>query len=69
MINPERQRAVARLFMIGGFVCGLLGLVGAITGRPLLLGSIGWFTGGTLLAALAVAILVDEYVGLRQKEQ
>ena len=68
MRTPERQTAVARLMIIGGLACGLIGLIVGLIDRTWKLGTFGWFSGGTLLAVLAVAILIDEYLELRQKD-
>ena len=52
--------------ILGGIVCGVVGLVIGIVDRTWKLGVTGWFTGGTLLAVLAVAILVDAYMSERR---
>ncbi len=57
---------LARLFAVGAFVCGVIGLVAALAEREWRLGGTGWFGGGTLLAALALVILADEYVAARR---
>lgn len=61
MWTSKRQTALARLMMVGAFVCGFMGLTVGIVDRSWKLGVIGWFAGGTLLAVLAVTILVDSY--------
>jgi hypothetical protein len=58
---------VARLMILAGIFCGALGLIIGATNRIWKLGSVGWFTGGTLLAVLAIAILVDDYLD-RQRQ-
>ena len=42
-----------------GFLCGVIGLVGGLTGHVWKLGPGGWFVGGTLLTLLALFVLVD----------
>ena len=69
MITAKRQTALARLLMVGGLVTGLIGLIAGLTDQTWRLGTFTWFTGGILLAILAVAVLVDAYVQLRQKER
>ena len=66
MWTSKRQTALARLMMVGGFVCGFVGLTVGIIDRSWKLGVIGWFAGGTLLAVLAVAILIDSYRSVLQ---
>ena len=48
------------LILLGALGCGIIGLVVGLIDRSWKLGITGWFTGGTLLAVLAVAILVEE---------
>ena len=47
--------------LLGAFACGIAGLVIGIVDRTWKLGVTGWFTGGTLLAALSIAMLADSY--------
>lgn len=61
MWTSKRQTALARMMIVGGFVCGFIGLTVGIIDRSFKLGVVGWFTGGALLAVLSVAILVDSY--------
>ena len=65
MWTMERQTLLARLMIIGASACGVVGLAVGIIDRTWKLGVTGWFAGGTLLAALAIAILVDEYLVYR----
>jgi hypothetical protein len=51
---------IARLMIFGGLLCGAIGLWVGIDERAWKLGVTGWFMGGTLLAVLAGAILLDE---------
>jgi hypothetical protein len=53
--------------MVGAFVCGLVGLVIGIVDREWKLGVTGWFTGGTLLAVLAIVVLADHYFESRRQ--
>ena len=66
MWTLKRQTALARLMIVGGFVCGFVGLIVGVIDRSWKLGVVGWFAGGTLLAALAIAILIDSYQRIRQ---
>ena len=61
------RTAMARLMMLGAVVCGIVGLVIGVVDREWRLGVTGWFTGGTLLAVLAIVILADEYVEYRRR--
>ena len=56
---------MARLFMLGALACGVIGLVIGLVDRVWKLGVTGWFTGGTLLAVLALVVLADEYFARR----
>ena len=56
---------LARLFALSAFICGSIGLVAAVAEREWRLAGSGWFGGGTLLAVLALVILVDKYVATR----
>ena len=61
------RTVVARLMMLGAVVCGVLGLIIGVVDREWRLGVTGWFTGGTLLAVLAIVMLADEYVEYRRR--
>ena len=50
------------------FACGFVGLTVAVIDRSWKLGIVGWFAGGTLLAALAMAILIDSYQRIGQAD-
>jgi hypothetical protein len=56
----------ARVSALLSFLCGLFGLCAGVMDLTLRLGSIGWFTGGTLLALLAVFLLVDGAVAAQK---
>ena len=66
MWSSKRQTMLARLMIVGGFACGFVGLTVAVIDRSWKLGVVGWFAGGTLLAALAIAILIDSYQRIGQ---
>ena len=63
----EWRLLLARVMMIGAFACGILGLVIGIVEREWRLGVTGWFTGGTLLAVLAIAVLAEHYFVSRRQ--
>jgi hypothetical protein len=63
----EPRILLARLFMLGAIACGVLGLIVGLIDRAWKLGVTGWFTGGTLLAVLALVVLADEYLATRQR--
>ncbi len=54
-----KRTMVARIAAALGFVCGVLGLAAGLTDHVWKLGPIGWFTGGGLLALIALVVLVD----------
>ncbi len=68
MKPSELKLLLARLLGLAAVLCGLIGLIGGIVGRSWRLGAVGWFTGGTLLAVLALFLLVDMYVVLRREK-
>jgi peptidoglycan/LPS O-acetylase OafA/YrhL len=59
MANGQQRTMAARGAAALGFLCGLIGLVAGATVHSWKFGAIGWFTGGALLALLAVFALVD----------
>ena len=67
-MNRELWRTnVARLFALGAFTCGAIGLIVGLIDREWKLAVTGWFTGGILLAVLALILLSDEYVQARRR--
>ena len=58
---------VARLFTLGAFACGVIGLIVGIIEREWRLSVTGWFTGGTSLVVLALALLADEYADAKRR--
>ena len=58
---------VARLFMLVALASGLLGLIVGLADKTWKYGSVGYFTGGTLLAVLSLVILADEYFARRDE--
>ena len=63
----EPRIILARLMMLGAVACGVTGLVVGLVDRTWKLGVTGWFTGGTLLAVLALVVLADEYFASRSQ--
>ena len=62
----EPRILLARLIMLGALACGVVGLVAGLIDRVWKLGVTGWFTGGTLLAVLALVVLADEFFATRR---
>ena len=60
---------LARLAMLLAVLCGVIGLVVGILGANWKLEVTGWFTGGSLLAILALVILADEYFARHQEKE
>ncbi len=54
-----KRTAIARVAAVLGFVCGGIGLLAGLMGQLWKLGPVGWFTGGGLLALIALVVLVD----------
>ena len=67
MISNEWKMRLARLFGVGAFLCGLIGFIAGMVETEWRMTVTGWFTGGTLLAVLAVLPLVDAYTEIRRK--
>ena len=67
-MSSERKIQVARFFGVVAFGCGLIGLVVGLIEREWRMGVTGWFTGGTLLAALAMVLLVDALLEARRRQ-
>ena len=57
----EPRIVLARLLMLLALATGVIGLAAGLSDRMWKLGPIGWFTGGTLLAVLALVALGDHY--------
>ena len=64
----EPRIMLARLFMLGALVTGIIGLIAGFADKTWQLGATGWFTGGTLLAVLALVALADEYFVRKQSQ-
>ena len=62
-----RRIMLARLLILGAFACGLVGLIAGLIEREWRLAVTGWFTGGILLAALALAVFVEQYFEERRR--
>ena len=56
----------ARLLAMAAIICGIIGLIAGAVEREWRLGVTGWFTGGTLLAVLALVVLADQYFATRR---
>ena len=67
-MSNDRKILLARLVGVGAFLCGLIGLIAGLVEREWRLEVIGWFTGGILLAVLAVLLLAEVYLDIRRKQ-
>ena len=65
----EPRILLARIFMLGAVATGVIGLIAGLVDSTWKLGVAGWFTGGTLLAVLALVALADEYFARRQDNE
>ena len=54
-----RRMLVGRITAALGFVCGVIGLLAALTDHTWKLWPMGWFTGGGLLTLIALFLLLD----------
>ena len=60
---------LAQAFAVAAFGCGVTGLVlPFFVGRTWKLDSLGWFSGGVLLAVLAIFLLLEEYTESRRRQ-
>ncbi len=55
----NRRMLVGRIAAALGFVCGVIGLLAALTDHTWKLWPMGWFTGGGLLTLIALFLLLD----------
>jgi hypothetical protein len=62
-----KRTFIARVIAGLSFACALIGFLGADTIWKL--DAIGWFTGGTLLALIALVILVDGAVAYQKAHE
>lgn len=53
---------LARLAGLACIALGVIGLFVGFTDRIWQLGTVGWFTGGTLLGVVAIILMLDEYM-------
>ena len=60
---------LARLFGLACIALGIIGLIVGFTDRIWQLGTVGWFTGGTLLGVVALILMLDEYTESRRRGQ
>jgi hypothetical protein len=60
---------MARLFGLACIALGIIGLIVGFTDRVWQLGTVGWFTGGTLLGVVALILMLDEYTESRRRGQ
>ena len=68
MNMDEPKVIIAKLIMLVALACGIIGLVVGLSDKAWKLGVVGWFTGGTLAAVLAIVVLADHYFDLRKKQ-
>lgn len=66
MAAGTRRTLGGRVGAALGFVCGVLGLLAALTNHTWKLGVTGWFTGGSLLILIALFGLLDEAIEARR---
>lgn len=61
-----KRTMIARIGIALGFTCGVIGLAAGLTDHLWKLGPDGWFTGGTLLALIALSVLLDGAIGFEK---
>ena len=59
---------LARLAGLACVALGIIGLVAVFTDNVWKLGTVGWFTGGTLLGVVAIMLMLDEYIESRRQQ-
>ncbi len=57
---------MARMFAVGCIALGIIGLIVGFSDRTWELGTVGYFTGGTLLGVVALIFMADEFMDLRR---
>ena len=58
---------LARLFGVGCIALGIIGLIVGFSEKIWKLGAVGYFTGGALLALVAIMLMLDEYAESRRR--
>ncbi len=64
-----KRTMIARIGAALGFVCGTIGLLAGLTDHNWILGTLGWFTGGTLLTLIALFVLLDGMIAFQKGSQ
>ncbi len=67
-MSIDMRLGVARLLGMVAVACGFIGLSVGLMGNSWKLGVTGWFAGGTLVAILAVLVLVDTFIVQRRSQ-
>ena len=60
---------LARLLGLACVALGVIGLIVGFSDKIWQLGTVGWFTGGTLLGVVALILMMDEYFEQRRRQQ
>ncbi|PKB68443.1 MAG: hypothetical protein BZY81_01560 [SAR202 cluster bacterium Io17-Chloro-G4] len=58
---------LARGCALACIALGVIGLIVGFSDAIWKLGTVGWFTGGTLLGVVAVILLLDDYISYRHR--
>src|SRR4051794_8024648 len=64
----QLRTRLARLAMVTGMVCGVLGVLAGAQDVVWKFGSTGWFTGGSLLTLLAIFELIDGAIARQRSD-
>ena len=64
----EKRIMIGRIGAAISVLCGVIGLLAALTHHSWKLGPVGWFTGGTLLTLIAMFALFDGAVAFRKAQ-
>ena len=59
MTVGHKRTVLARWTVASGFTCWVIGVLAGLTDHSWKLGAVGWIMSGTLLALVAIFVLID----------
>ncbi len=69
MQTEAKRTIIARVMTALVFLCGVIELPAGLAEQLWKLGAMGWFTGGALLMAIALVVLVDGAVAYEKRQK